>query len=153
VLDLRPAGILNGITPITGGADMVTDISKLAGAVAAKAGNGGMTFVASPTQATTIALQSLRDPWPVLVSTALPAGTVLAVANNAIVFAADDPAIDITSAASMQMDTAPVPVGGTAPVHALFQKDVFGLRLRWPISWAVRDPAAVAFVQGATWPT
>jgi hypothetical protein len=39
---------------------------------------------------------------------------------------------------------APVAIGGTAPVHTTFQKDVMGLRLKWPISWAARDPAAIA---------
>jgi hypothetical protein len=155
--DLRPAGILNGITPLTaatgGSTDaMVSDIAKLANAVAAKSANGGMTFIASAKQAIAIQLQSLREPGVVLTSTALPVGTIICVANNGIVAAFDDPQIDTTSAASWHADTAPVPIGSTPVVRTAFQTDTIGLRLRWPIAWSVRDPAAIAVVQGATWP-
>jgi hypothetical protein len=157
ITDLRPGGLLFGVTPLTpttgGGFDaMVGDLSKLAASVAGKAGNNGFCYVASPKQAVSIGLSTLRDVAPVLVSTTLAAGTIICVANNGVVFAADDPVIDTTTAASWHSDTAPVPIGTTPPVYTAFQKDILGLRLKWPIAWAVRDPAAVAVMNSVTWP-
>jgi len=36
-------------------------------------------------------------------------------------------------------------------VRAMFQTDCLGLRLRWPITWAVRDPRGIAFMQNVLW--
>jgi hypothetical protein len=158
VPDLRPAGLLNGIAPLAataggGYAAMVGDLTKLANAIAPKAGNGGMTFVAAAPQAISIGLQLVQGlAWPLLTSASLLAGIVVAVANNGVVAAAGEaPLIDTTKAASVVMDTAPGAIMSGGPVHAMFQTDTTGLRLRWPISWAVRDPGAIAWVQGTTW--
>jgi hypothetical protein len=158
VPDVRPAGLLFGITPLgatTGGgyAAMIGDLTKLAGAVAAKAGNGGITLVAAAPQAIAVGLQLVQgSPWPLLTSTTLPAGTIIAIANAGIVAAAGEaPAIDTTKAASVVMDTSPGAIMAGGAVHASFQTDTTGLRLRWPISWAVRDPGAIAWISGATW--
>jgi hypothetical protein len=150
--ELRPAGLLNGITPIAS-TNMISDLANLAAAVAAKAGNRGVTFIASPKQAVAIAFGVQTNPFAVLVSTTLPDGTVICAANGGVIYAADDPQIDSTNAATLHMDTAPVEVGSTAPLHAAFQKDVLGLRLKWPISWARRDDQAIAFIENAGWPT
>jgi hypothetical protein len=158
VPDLRPAGLLYGITPLgatAGGgyAAMVGDLGKLANAVAAKSGNGGMTLIAAAPQAIAVGLQLVQGPpWPLLTSTSLPAGTVIAVANAGIVVAAGAaPVIDTTAAASLVMDTAPGAIMTGGSVRANFQTDTTGLRLRWPISWAVRDPGAIACITATTW--
>jgi hypothetical protein len=36
-------------------------------------------------------------------------------------------------------------------IRSYFQTDSVGLKLRWPISWALRDPRGVAFLTGANW--
>jgi hypothetical protein len=158
VPDLRPAGLLNGVAPLAataggGYAAMVGDLGKLANAIAAKAGNGGMTFVASAAQAIAIALGLVQGPpWPLLTSTTLPAGSVIAIANNGVVAAAGEaPLIDTTPSASVVMDSSAGAIMGGGAVHAAFQTDTTGLRLRWPISWSVRDPGAIAWLQGTTW--
>ena len=158
VADTRPAGLLNGISPLTattggGYSAMIGDLVKLASAVAPKAGNGGITLIAAPSQAVSAALQLVQgSPWPLLTSTSLPAGTIIAVANAGIVAAAGAaPEIDTTSAASVVMDTAPGAIMAGGTVRAAFQTDTTGLRLRFPISWAVRDPGAIAFIQSTTW--
>jgi hypothetical protein len=86
-----------------------------------------------------------------LTSTTLAAGTILCCANAGVVSATGDPSIDTTQTASVHADTAPVPIGSTPTVYAAFQKDIIGLRLRWPISWAVRDPGAIAVINATTW--
>jgi hypothetical protein len=159
VPDLRPAGLLNGITPIAataggGYAAMIGDLNKLANAIAPKSGNGGMTFVAAAPQAISVALQLVQGPpWPLLTSTSLPAGTVIAIANAGVVAAAGElPQIDQLKAASLQMSDTPsadLMTGGAVQVG--FQNDTTALRLRWPISWAVRDKGAIAVVQNTTW--
>lgn len=163
VADLRPAGLLNGKTPLTPaaaadkGLDMITDLAALAEAVAPSAGNGGIVFIAAPRQAVAIAIGSPKFSYGLLVSTTLAAGTVIAVAVNALVSALGAaPQIDLTRSATLHTDTSPLPIasGGTmpSPVTATFQTDRVGVRLRWPISWALRNANAIAFMSACTWP-
>ena len=84
------------------------------------------------------------------------AGTVIAVATNAVVSALGAvPQIDVTKAASLHEDTAPgqIASSGTmsSPAIAVFQNDVVGLRLRWPITWALRNANAIAQNGRVTW--
>jgi hypothetical protein len=167
VADLRPAGLLYGKVAMTPSADtnklsaMVADLSTLAASVAPLAGNGGnggLCFIAAAKQAVAIAIGSSREfPYAVLTSTSLAAGTVICVAVNAVVSALGAaPQIDITRAATLHMDTAPQAIasGGTmpSPTEVTFQNDTVGVRLRWPLSWALRNTNAIAFISAATWP-
>jgi len=161
----RPAGLLNGIAALTPAAAgsakgeiLVDDLQKLAGAVAPVAGNGGVVIVASPDAAVALSLRlSERVSWPVLTSTSLAARTVIAVAANAVVSAVEgSPMIDSSTQSSVHRETVPaelVDVGGTLarPVASLFQMDEVALRLKWPISWALRTSGAVAWMQGVNW--
>jgi hypothetical protein len=163
VADLRPAGLLFGKTALTPSADtdkfgaMVADLSALAAAVAPYAGNGGIVFVASARQAVPINIGLFRGlDYPLLVSNSLPAGTVIAIAQPALVSALGDaPLIDLTKHATVHMDTSPqqIATGGTmpSPVTAIFSTDKVGIRLRFPISWSLRDPNAIAFMSAVTW--
>jgi hypothetical protein len=162
VANLRPPGLLHNITPLTPasgtgqGKDdaMKDDLQALLAAVAPVAGNGPIVLIAAPAQAVTIGLRTLQTfSYAVLTSSQLAAGTVIAVACSAVVSAADaGPAIDTTRAASVQMNDSPssdLMTGGA--VRAMFQTDCLGLRLRWPITWAVRDPRGIAFMQNVLW--
>jgi hypothetical protein len=163
VADLRPAGLLFGKTALTPSADtdkfsaMVADLSSLAAAVAPYAGNGGIIFVTSARQAVPIKIGLFRGlDYSLLVSSSLPAGTVIAIAQPALVAALGEaPQIDLTRVATLHMDTSPqqIATGGTmpSPVTATFSTDKVGIRLRWPISWALRDPNAIAFMSAVTW--
>jgi len=165
VADLRPAGLLNGKVALTPsgasekGSAMINDLSVLAEAVAPYAGNGGIVFVAAPRQAvaTNIGLPN-NFPYPMLVSSsALTQGTVIAVAINAVVSALGAvPEVDLTKAATLHMSDVPTAIatGGTmaGPTTVTFQNDTVGVRLRWPISWALRNANAIAFMSAVTWP-
>jgi hypothetical protein len=152
VPDLRPAGLLFGKTPLTPSSDadkiaaMITDLSVLAAAVAPYAGNGGIVFIAAAMQAVAVSIGLPRDfAYPLLASTSLTAGTVIAVATPAVVSSLGDmPLIDETKSADLH--------GEDGTVTATFQTDTKGIRLMWPIVWAMRDPGAIAHITGATWP-
>jgi hypothetical protein len=164
VADLRPAGLLNGKVALTPSADadkgaaMVADLSALAASVAPLAGNGQIVFIAAAKQAAAITIGLARSlDYPLLASTSLTAGTVIAVALPALVSALGAaPQIDETRAATMHMDSAPqaIATGGTmaGPTTVMFQTDKVALRLRWPISWALRDANAISHIAAAAWP-
>jgi hypothetical protein len=152
VPDLRPAGLLFGVTPIAASTStpktdaMQDDISALVAAIAAYAGNSSVALVAAPKQATRLLLSAQRLPGLVLMSNALPAGRVIALATRALVAAVETPTIDTAKASSFHMDsTSPQPIPA-APTSEVFQIDCIALRLRLPVTWALRASGAVAYV-------
>jgi hypothetical protein len=159
VAELRPPGILNGIAPLVatagGGVEaMIGDFRQLVDAVAATCGNGGIIFVMAAAQDVALSvLPTFR--YPRLVSSALPSGTVIALSVNGLVSANGEvPRIDASIYGTAHEDTDPLPiVDGTAgsPTRSCFQTDAVGLRLRLPVSWALRSQNALAWVQSATW--
>jgi hypothetical protein len=163
VADTRPAGLLYGKTALTPSADtdkaqaMVADLSALAEAVAPYAGNGQIVFIAAAKQSVAISIGLPRDfTYPLLTSTSLASGTVIAVAIPAIVSALGAvPLLDESKVASWHSDDAPQAIAsGTmaTPITASFQTDMIGLRMRWPICWALRNANAIAFINAAGWP-
>jgi hypothetical protein len=160
----RPAGLLNGIaalTPATGtdkGQIIIDDLQALATAVAPVAGNGNIVMIASPDAAVALKLRLYGTvQWPMLTSAALPPRTVIAVAANAIVSAVEGtPMIDASPYTEIHRESSPqeiVNVGGVfaRPVGSVYQTDEIALRLRWPISWALRSSAALAWMQNCNW--
>jgi hypothetical protein len=157
----RPAGLLNGIAALTATASgpakgevLVDDLQKLASAVAPVSGNGELVLVASPDAAVALTLRLPQAvQWPVLTSSSLPARTVIAVAANAVVSAVEGaPQISSGPHPSLHLDTAPgaiLAAGGT--VTTTFQADTVALKLRWPISWALRASNGLAWMQGVNW--
>ena len=151
--DERPAGILNGAASVTataGGGDnaMIADLAALAEAVAPLAGEA-IAFIASPGQAAKVRLRARAPlPYPVWASAALAPGTVMAVATNALAFAADPiPDFDPSTEGVLHMEnTAPAHIGTeagvAAPTQSLFQTDCVRLRMILGTSWALRAPTS-----------
>jgi len=87
----------------------------------------------------------------------LPARTVIMVATNAIVSAVDGaPVVDASTQSAFVRDTVPqeiVTAAGTVAtsVGSTFQTDETLLRLRWPIAWALRSSAGLAYMQNVNW--
>jgi hypothetical protein len=52
---------------------------------------------------------------------------------------------------SVHMDTVPQPLGTVAPERGLFQTDMLAVRLKFRLTWILRHPSAVAWVQGVSW--
>jgi hypothetical protein len=165
VPDLRPAGLLNGISPkspsdLTDMHDaMIADLLALAAAVAQRAGNSDLVYVMSPRQAVAAVLGTPKEfPYPLLTSTALADGQVICVVPSAIAAVMEAlPRIDVSTQTAVHMETNAQPIvkddGTTAtPVMSSFQTDNVTMRMRWPLSWSLRAPDAIAFITGAKWP-
>src|SRR5262249_42398862 len=160
----RPAGLLNGIAGLTPTASgpakgevLVDDLQKLATAIAPVSGNGNVVLVASPDAAAALVMRLPSSvEWPVLTSASLAARTVIAVAANAVVSAVEGaPQIDARQETELHRETNPQPIvsgGGFAtPVGSMFQTDQVALRLRWPISWALRASNGLAWMTNVNW--
>jgi hypothetical protein len=133
--------------------DIIDALAALASRVAVVAGNGQIAIVAAPAQAVAINLRLGRQPpYIVLASTTLTPGTIIAVALNALVSAVEGPPeIDSSSDAIIHEESGPsVNIGGGVMAHPLrsfFQSDSVGLRLRWPVTWGLRSPNAIAWME------
>ena len=160
-----PAGLLYGIAPLpvaaagpSKGEVLVDDLQKLATAIGPVSGNGNVILVASPDTAAALVMRlPAAVEWPVLTTASLPARTVIAVAANAIASAVEGvPQIEAGTQPALHMDTVPgevVDIGGVMarPIGSTFQTDSVALRLRWPISWALRASNGLAWLTGVNW--
>jgi HK97 family phage major capsid protein len=161
----QPAGLLNGITPLTPAAAgqskseiLVDDLQKIATALGPVSGNGGIVLIGSPDTAAALKMRLPSNvEWPVLTTNSLAAKTVVGVAAAAVVSAIQGvPVIDASTESEIHYSDTPgeiVDVGGVraAPVGSLFQTDNVGLRLKWPISWALRDSRGIAYMLNVNW--
>lgn len=163
----RPAGILNGVSPITataggGVAALVGDVKALAAAIGNAGGGKSVMFFASP------GLRAAASAWSgggfsadeIIPTAALPAGTIVAIEAGAIAFSVDGlPKVDVSKETTIHMeDTTPQQIAtvGTpnvvaAPVRSLFQTDSVALRLIMRCAWAVRGPNLVQVINSVTW--
>jgi Phage capsid family len=160
---IRPAGLLNGLTPLTpapaGTKDqaMADDLIALT-APLMRVAAGPVVIVAAPEQALAMALRAFRDvpAATILASAALTAGTVIAVNPAALVSATEGvPQIDNSPNVTIHEDTAPLALNASGtpayPTRSVFQSDTIGLRLRWRLTWARRAANAVQFMNSVTW--
>lgn len=170
----RPAGLLNGVTPITatpaGDGDgalgsmqvaMVADIKALVAPIVGAGGGAGIVIFANPVQAISLAALAANGiGYPVVPAPSLPFGTVVAIETNAIASAFPElPEVSASNEATIHFeDTTPQPISaaGTpntaaAPVRNAFQQDMLILRLILPCAWVTRAPAMVQYVEGVGW--
>ncbi len=162
VANVRPAGVLAGIAPLAASTAttpldaMVADIAAIAEALAPAAAASPPVLVAAPAQAAALMLRAPRDLWAVLMSAALPAGTIIGIVPAGIATVVESPLIEAGSDAVVHMDDQPgelVDIGGVwaRPICSLWQTDSVGLRFVMPATWARRSPSAVAWIEGAKW--
>lgn len=153
---LKPAGLLNGIAPLPPSAAtspydaMVADIAAIATALAPASGASPPILIAAPAQFIALSM-SARNPWSLMQSAALPAGTVIGIIPAAVASVVEPPRIE-ASATTVQMDDQPsadlLTVGRTI---SLYQSDAIGLRLIWPATWSLRSPSGVAWIEATNW--
>ena len=172
---LRPAGLLNGVTPITataggGYAAMLADIKALVAAIVTAGGGATIMFFAHPVQAVTIGLTtgtigSEAGPrggfnLTVVPTPALAAGTIVAVEAGAIASGYSGvPEITASGDTVVHMeDTSPLAIGTTgtrnvvaAPTLSAYQASLMVLKLILRCSWTTRAPGMVQVVNSATW--
>jgi hypothetical protein len=151
---IRPAGLRNGVAATTPSAStdpieaVFEDVSALVNSLAPVAGNGPYALIASPGRAAAMQLRfvSEDDNFKVYASSAV-VNDLLAVAPAALVAAlSPEPEIEASKAATLVMDTAPGAAGTMGPERSMFQTDTLALKMRWPVSWALRDPRGFAWM-------
>jgi hypothetical protein len=151
-----PAGIFNGITPLTASTQTipseaaVEDVAALSAAVSAVSGASPIVLVASAKQAASLALR--YPALDVLSAPTLANGTVAAVASNGLVSISDSvPEFAVSTETSLHMDSAPQAIGTAAPAKTMFQTQCVAIRLKMRATWLVRDPRAIAIITGVAW--
>lgn len=151
---VQPAGILNGIAPLPPSSAapydaIVADVAAIATALAPASGASPPILVAAPGQFVPLSMNA-RSPWSVLMSAALPAGTVIGVIPAAVATVVEPPRIE-ASGAMVQMDDQPSDDVMTGPTISLYQSDSIGLRFILPVTWSLRSPSGAAWVENVTW--
>lgn len=157
----RPAGLRFGIaaTPPTSLTDrdkMLGDLSALADAVAPVASNALIVYIASPGRAQRIRVRlavrasTEHDAGLVILASSSIGDDLICVATNALVSAAASaPEVEMARVAALQMETTPdAELLAQPPVRSLWQTDSVAMKVRWPLSWALRDPRGVAWIDG-----
>lgn len=151
---VRPPGLRNGIAALTasnnadGGEAFFEDVAKLINSLAPVAGNGPYALVASPGRVAQLQIRFIgRDSAITFYGSNAVSNDLLAVAPAALVAAlSPEPEIEAAKAATLVMDTAPGAAGTMGPERSLFQTDSLALKMRWPVSWALRDPRGFAWL-------
>jgi hypothetical protein len=156
----RPAGLRNGIAALTPSAStdpfggFYEDLSTVISGIAPV--GGPFVLITSYARAASISARFPEAPESFTVLGCSAVGNdLIAIAPAGLVSAfSPDPEIETSSAASLVMNdvAAPIVNGGAmaAPVRSLLQTDSIALKVRWPMAWALRSPAAVAWVT-PTW--
>jgi hypothetical protein len=131
------------------------DVATLVNAVSTVAGSGPVALVCNAGRALMVRARissGVQQPWlPVYASNAV-GNDLIAVAPEALVAAfSADPEVDTSTSGTLHMDTAPVADPGSTGTHkSLFQTESIAIKVRWPISWALRNAAGVAWLT-PTW--
>jgi hypothetical protein len=153
-----PAGLLNGIAPIAATAAggpaidvLLGDLTNLGVAVGPVAGATDVVFIVNIAQGIALQYATAQDIRPkILVSGAIPAGTVIAVALNAVVSAMGAPEFATGTVATLAMDDTPGAVM-TQPTRSLWQSNTVAIKLVLDVTWARRSAQGISWVQNCNW--
>ena len=178
---IRPAGLLNGVTPITASAAtpatlaMVADLKALIGALTAAGGGREVVILINPAQAMslmfaqttsgdflfdTTAEAGSKFNVSFIVSTTVPAGKVIAIdAADFATATGDAPRFAVSTEATLhEEDTTPLALGTVgspatvaAPMRSLFQTDAVAVRMTLYVSWAMRRASMVQTIASVSW--
>ena len=173
---IRPAGLLNGVTALTattggGQAAILADIRKLRAPFDAANNGTNLVLLMNPAQEVGLALtpaadgqlgwtSSVLSRYKIITSTAIPVGRVIMVnAGDFVTATGDVPEFEMSNEATLHMeDSTPLQIGSTgtpntvaAPVRSLFQTATMGLRMLMDVSWSLRRPGSVQWIDGVTW--
>lgn len=178
VAGVSPASILNGATSFVSSgpteANIRTDINRVFGAFIA-ANNAPTSGVWIMPAVVALSLSLMQNPMgqpeypgltmnggtflglPVIVSQYVPntsAGSIVALVNASDIYLADEGGInvDMSTEASLQMDTAPDnPTTATTVLVSLWQRNLVGFRAERTIGWARRRPTAAVYLTAVNW--
>ena len=158
-----PAGLRNGISTLTASTStelyeaFFQDVAVLINAVSAVGNVGPYAMIASPGRAAQMLMRFVNEMPNLFVYGSTAVGNdLIAVACPGIVAALDpEPEIETSNAAALHMQDTPAalvtsPGVSATPVRSLYQTDSIAVKVRWPVTWALRDPRAVAWLT-PTW--
>jgi hypothetical protein len=156
----QPAGIRNGIatTTASNSTDLyeafAQDLAALVNAVSVVGGRGPFIIVASAGRIATMTLHYMdgdsdSDTFIFVPSSAVGDDMVV-IAGGAIAAALSaEPDVEMATTSTLVMDTAPGAAGTAGPERELFQTESMAVKVRWPVSWVLRDSRAVAWLTPA----
>jgi HK97 family phage major capsid protein/HK97 family phage prohead protease len=177
----RPAGLLNGVTPLTATASgtatekMVADLKQLIAAIVAAGGGTDIVMLINPAQSislgfaqtttgdflfATVTEAGQKFNVTFIVSQTVTAGTVIAIEASEFATATGDaPRFAVSNEATLhEEDTTPLAIGtaGTpavvaAPVRSLFQTDSIAIRLTLYVTWVMRRASMVQTIASVGW--
>jgi HK97 family phage major capsid protein/HK97 family phage prohead protease len=178
---VRPAGLLNGVTPITASvltpasAAMVADLKALVAAIIAAGGGRNIVLIVNPAQAISMGVvqtttgdflfdsaqaAAAKFNSRVIVSATCPAGRVIAVdAADFATAQGDAPRFAVSTDATLhEEDTTPLALGTTgspnvvaAPMRSLFQTDAVAIRMSLYLAWVMRRTGMVQTIASVSW--
>lgn len=155
----RPRGLRQGVaalTPVTTGGsaweNAVGDMAALADAVAPVAGAGDLAYIGSAGRALKANIYLQGAPGAEAYGSGAVINDFLCVAVAGLIAAIADPDVESSNAATVHMDDAPnIDVSAAGRSANMFQTDSIAIKLRMPITWAVRDPRAFAWMTPTGW--
>jgi hypothetical protein len=149
---VTPTGLFSGIsaTAVSNASipseAMTEDLSRLTASVATVAGDNPILLIMSPRQAAAMKVRTDIGQFETYSSSALPDGTVCAIASNALASVGDRvPTFEASAETALHEDTAPASSldQATTSVKTLFQTDCLALRIRYSINWVLRSTQGV----------
>jgi len=158
----RPAGLLNGVTPIPASAATPASEAALADVralITAVQPATRMAFACNPAQQPALARALLGTGLGIMPSAGIAAGTVLCIDLDAVLFGGNGlPRFAMSSETALHEDDAPTALSTpgspnvvTAPARSTYQTDAIALRMIWFIDWSKRRSAGVSVVTATTW--
>jgi HK97 family phage prohead protease/HK97 family phage major capsid protein len=173
---VRPAGITNGVTPLTataggGYAAILGDIRKLRAPFDLANSSRNLVLIVNPAQLEALNLTPGADGtlgwaagivgrYNVIASTGVTAGTLIMLdASDFVTATGDAPEFEVSQEATIHMeDTTPLQIGTAgspatiaAPTQSMFQTAQLAIRMLMDVSWAMRRSGMVQTITGATW--
>jgi hypothetical protein len=168
VAGTSPAGLLNGLTPLTstgtaggGAAAVADDLGLLAGTISHHGINiDDLIFVTTAAIATKI--RTLAGPFfqdVVLSSAVIPDGEIIAIVPQGLATGySGEVQVETSIVAPLHFESAtPLPIGTVgspnvvaAPTHSAFQEYLLLVKIRGRMAWAVQ-PNAVCYMTGVAW--
>jgi len=156
----RPAGLRYNIAAQTASNSTDTfeavfeDLATLVNAVAPVGGPGPYILIAAPGRiiGAQARFSSYSEEIVKFLGTPAVGNDMICVAAQALVSAlSPNPTIESGNAATLVMDdTAPVTPDTTQPTKSMFQTASVAVKMRWPVSWALRNPAGLSWLT-PTW--
>ncbi len=154
----HPAGLLNGAIEVTASTKpdlasaAVEDITALAAVIQPSALR--LAFIASAKEAVALSLLFPGNAADIITTDALQPGAVIALdASDFVGLSSGDGTIAVVEDATLVSDDAPASADlmGGQTAKSLWQHNLFGIRVLESVSWSMRRPGRVAYLEGAIW--